>query len=177
MRDPLWHSGHGHEDRHQRADGRAHDQPNEDPLVLDDLAVQQRAHDCQHHADLGQQHARVGGLRRVQGLQAQIKSMEAARYAAASRMSLIVVSAPSAPKHLEHAIGDHKAADHVDGGGSHGDGAQHRADDALLAARRDQRPTREMPEIALVVDISGVCSKGGTRRMTSYPTNPARTRM
>jgi hypothetical protein len=27
-------------------------------------------------------------------------------------------------------------------------------------------PTSEMPEIALVADISGVCSRGGTRVMT-----------
>ena len=27
-------------------------------------------------------------------------------------------------------------------------------------------PTREMPEIALVADMSGVCSRGGTRVMT-----------
>src|SRR4029079_7140563 len=35
-------------------------------------------------------------------------------------------------------------------------------------------PTSEMPEMALVADMSGVCSSGGTRVMTLKPTNPAR---
>src|SRR5688500_16051649 len=35
-------------------------------------------------------------------------------------------------------------------------------------------PTSEIPEMALVADISGVCSSGGTRVITKYPTNPAR---
>src|SRR5579863_5931081 len=38
-------------------------------------------------------------------------------------------------------------------------------------------PTREMPEMALVVDMSGVCSRGGTLRITSNPRNPARARI
>ena len=35
-------------------------------------------------------------------------------------------------------------------------------------------PTSEIPEIALVADMSGVCSSGGTRVMTWYPTTAAR---
>ena len=34
-------------------------------------------------------------------------------------------------------------------------------------------PTSEMPEIAFVSDISGVCRSGGTRRITSNPRNVA----
>ncbi len=34
-----------------------------------------------------------------------------------------------------------------------------------------------MPWIALVPDISGVCSVFGTLEMTAKPTNPARTRI
>src|SRR5687768_7446671 len=36
-------------------------------------------------------------------------------------------------------------------------------------------PTSEMPEIALVADINGVCSSGGTRAITRNPTNAAST--
>jgi aryl-alcohol dehydrogenase-like predicted oxidoreductase len=36
-------------------------------------------------------------------------------------------------------------------------------------------PTSEMPEIAFVADMSGVCNSGGTRAMTRIPTKPART--
>jgi hypothetical protein len=35
-------------------------------------------------------------------------------------------------------------------------------------------PTREIPEIALVADMSGVWRSGGTRVMTWYPTIAAR---
>ena len=38
-------------------------------------------------------------------------------------------------------------------------------------------PTSEMPEIAFVADISGVCSSGGTRVITMKPTKPASTKM
>ena len=37
-------------------------------------------------------------------------------------------------------------------------------------------PTSEMPEIAFVAAMSGVCSSGGTREMTMYPTNAASTK-
>ena len=38
-------------------------------------------------------------------------------------------------------------------------------------------PTRTMPWIALVADISGVCSMAGTFPMTSMPTSSARMKM
>jgi len=34
-------------------------------------------------------------------------------------------------------------------------------------------PTSEMPEIAFVADINGVCKSGGTREITWYPRNAA----
>src|SRR5205823_4793033 len=45
---------------------------------------------------------------------------------------------------------------------------------AAPAAMSD--PTSEIPEIALVAAISGVCSSGGTRVITMYPVNAARTK-
>ena len=38
-------------------------------------------------------------------------------------------------------------------------------------------PISEMPEIALVADISGVCKSGGTREMMWKPRKPARMKM
>jgi hypothetical protein len=35
-------------------------------------------------------------------------------------------------------------------------------------------PTRDIPEIALVADMSGVCNRGGTREITWYPRKAAR---
>src|SRR5512132_197010 len=38
-------------------------------------------------------------------------------------------------------------------------------------------PTTVMPEVAFAPDMSGVCSVGGTRPMSSAPRNVARTKM
>jgi NAD(P) transhydrogenase subunit alpha len=38
-------------------------------------------------------------------------------------------------------------------------------------------PTSEMPEMAFVADMSGVCSSGGTLVITMKPTNAASTKM
>ena len=37
-------------------------------------------------------------------------------------------------------------------------------------------PTSEMPEIAFVAAINGVCSSGGTFEITMYPVNAASTK-
>ena len=77
-------------------------------------------------------------------------------------------------EHLEHAVGDQEAADDVGRGGDHGEGRRGRVlsvsccPPAMMIA-----PTTAIAEIALVSDISGVCSSGDTRRMTSRPRNVA----
>ena len=38
-------------------------------------------------------------------------------------------------------------------------------------------PTSEIPEIALVAAMSGVCNSGGTREITMKPVNAARMKM
>src|SRR5258708_25069633 len=45
---------------------------------------------------------------------------------------------------------------------------------SCLAPAMTNEPISEMPEIALVADISGVCSSGGTREINWYPRNAAR---
>ena len=54
------------------------------------------------------------------------------------------------------------------GGGGDGDEAEdvREAADMPLAPASTSEPMSEMPEMALVADISGVCSSGGTRLMT-----------
>ena len=70
-------------------------------------------------------------------------------------------------EHLQHAVGDHEAADHVDRGGGDRDEAQDRAERARgRPPAATSEPTSEMPEMALVADISGVCSRAGTLVMT-----------
>src|SRR5439155_9894804 len=48
---------------------------------------------------------------------------------------------------------------------------------SCISPATTREPISEMPEMALVADISGVCSRGGTREMTWYPRNPARMNM
>ena len=43
------------------------------------------------------------------------------------------------PEHLQHAVGDHEAADHVDGRAGDGDAAEDRAELIEITARGDQR--------------------------------------
>ena len=77
-------------------------------------------------------------------------------------------------EHLEHAVGDEVAADDVGGGRNDGDEAEHArqrgADPSPLIRIA---PTTEMAEMALVSDISGVCSSGETLRMSSKPRKAA----
>ena len=69
-------------------------------------------------------------------------------------------------EHLQHAISDHESTDHVRRGANDRDETEDRADLVVLAPAVTIEPTSEMPEIALVADIKGVCSNGGTREIT-----------
>ena len=83
-----------------------------------------------------------------------------------------------AAEHLQHAFGDHKAADDVDRSRSVTAISGERPCAMPLTAdarRRAIAPTSTMPWIALVPDISGVCSIVGTFEITSKPTKTART--
>src|SRR5262245_54701383 len=48
---------------------------------------------------------------------------------------------------------------------------------SCISPTTTREPISEMPEMALVADISGVCSRGGTREMTWMPRKPARRKM
>ena len=80
-------------------------------------------------------------------------------------------------EHLEHAVGDEEAADDVDR-------RRRRRRRTRAPSRGPSRPsprsasppTRTMPWIAFVPDISGVCSIVGTFEMISMPMKTARTK-
>ena len=126
---------------------------------------------------------RPGGFRRTQALQPQDEqdARPPGRGPAASGFGSSASCGvfPSQLEHPQHAVGDHEPADHVDRRRGDGDEAQHVAQqcpDSLLPGVTSE-PTSEMPEMALVADISGVCNSGETPPMTSKPTKPASTRM
>jgi hypothetical protein len=79
-------------------------------------------------------------------------------------------SLPGLPllEHLEHPVRDEEPADDVGRGRKHRDRAEKRAERRLLLPRE---------EIALVSDMSGVCSSRDTRRITSSPMKVASIRM
>src|SRR5712691_6809362 len=78
---------------------------------------------------------------RVSDLRPRMKRMEAAwiRYSVmpgrvrrSSARRARLVDLVRAPEHLQHAVGDDEAAHDVDGGGGDGDGAQQRAQRAVV---------------------------------------------
>ncbi len=67
-RGPLRDGGHLHHAQRD-ADARAQHERDDDPLVIDDAVMQQRAADGQHHADFAGQNAVAGGGGRTHPLQ------------------------------------------------------------------------------------------------------------
>ena len=78
-RDSLGHLGHRDPDRDRGADDRADDEPGDDPLVADDLVVEERRDDGDEHADLAEDDAAARVLGRAQPLQARMKQTDAMR--------------------------------------------------------------------------------------------------
>ena len=66
-------------------------------------------------------------------------------------------------EHLQHPVGDPVAADDVRAGENHGDEGEPPLSGLSAVAPSAIAPTRTMPWIEFVPDISGVCSVAGTR--------------
>jgi hypothetical protein len=88
------------------------------------------------------------------------------------RASLILAASASArlrfllPEHLQHALGDQEAAEHVDGGQRHRDVPATWPTGPSVRPAASMAPTMMIAEIALVTAISGVCSAGVTVQTT-----------
>ena len=82
-------------------------------------------------------------------------------------------------EHLEHPVGDEEAADDVDRPERDRDDEQQlvRASPSPARPSSSRPPRTTIPWIALVPDISGVCSVFGTFEITAKPTKPASTRI
>src|SRR5207248_11052658 len=151
-------------DRHRSSDGRADDEADRDPAVIDDLVVDQRADDGEEHADLGEEHSAARGLRMAQApepedeedrrgeveklqhvpLHGYLPARNIFRIRSVMRNppTTLMVEATTARKPSRVLTLSYPAP----------------------ATTRD--PTSEMPEMALVADMSGVCSSGETREIT-----------
>ena len=77
-------------------------------------------------------------------------------------------------EHFQHAVGDQESADDVAGGCDDRDGAENRRQPcSCVRPTRMIAPTTAIASSALVSDISGVCSSGETRLITSNPMKAA----
>src|SRR5262245_9261964 len=173
---PLGHVGHGHEYREGQTHGRSHHEADEDPLVGDDVVVHQRPDNRQGHADLAQQHAPAGGDGMAQPLEREdegdgrreIRRLDEvglhAYFSGCRRLNILsirsVITNPPTTLAIEQATAM----------------VPRIVERALFSAPAMMiEPTKEMAEMALVSDMSGVCSSGLTRRITSKPTKVAST--
>jgi hypothetical protein len=81
-------------------------------------------------------------------------------------IGLALLGAHIAAEHLQHAVGDEESADDVRCRAHDRDESEDRGDAIVRRARAISEPTSEMPEIAFVAAINGVCSSAGTREIT-----------
>src|SRR5215470_11814833 len=166
----LGHVSHGHEYREGQTHGRAHHEADEDPLVGDDVVVHKRTNNRQRHADLAHQHALAGGDGMAQPLEREDEGdgrrqiRRHAYFSSCRRLNILsirsVITNPPTTLAMEQATAM----------------VPRIVESSLFAApAMMMEPTKEMAEMALVSDISGVCSSGLTRRITSKPTKVAST--
>ena len=132
-RGPLGHGGHRNPDGHPRADDRADGKAGDDPDPRNDVRAHQRADDGGEHAAFGQEHAAprsVGMRHSLQREDEEDGSDQVGGFHEVGGQGHLATSFPLASfrlalaEHLQHAVGDAKAADHVDSGGGDGDEAE-----------------------------------------------------
>src|ERR1019366_7568552 len=175
QRGPLRDGGHMHHAQ-RHADNRAEHQRDRDPSVINKPGIQQRAHNCQQHAELAGPHTVPRGGRTAHELQRkneqrrrnQIREFDEVlamqHYGFCGLLDLNIFSMRSVirnppttllvaatiaivPRTVESVV---------------------LCSPAMMIA-----PTTAIASRAFVKDISGVCSKGVMRRITSNPINAA----
>ena len=178
QRGPLRHGRHLHHAEGD-ADGGADDQRDDDPFVLDDLRIEERGADGERRGNFAGQDAAPRGGRRAEPLDRQneedggddvgevdesagcrpglmifsglpVLNMRSMRSVMKKPPTMLLNEAATAmsPRMVESVVSCRPAM--------------------MMAA------TTTMASSALVSDISGVCSSGETRLISSNPTNPAR---
>src|ERR1700739_3469097 len=182
QRGSLRHRGHVHASKRDADDGSEH-QPNCDPLVIHDAVVQQRAGNREQHSQFAGPDAMARRSRRTHPLQRQneqracdqindfdwkLVSSEFVHGFVAGRLDLNIFSMRSVMRNPPTMLLVAATTAIVPRIG----------DRALLCSpTRTLEPTTAMASRAFVSDMSGVCSSGDTRRITSKPINPASIKM
>ena len=105
----MRHLGHLHPDGEEGADGTTDHEACDDGAPVGDVLVDQRDDDGGEHAGCGERVAAAGGTGRAELLQAKDEEDGSAEVEELSPLAFRFLL-----EHLEHAIGDHEAADDVD---------------------------------------------------------------
>ena len=107
-RSPLRDGSHRDSQSHAAPNDRANGEPDSDPSVVDDLGVEERAHNGHQHAECGKEHSPSGVLGRTQALQPQDEQnrrqdveVAQSRHGQTGTRQLCVSSGPPEPMH-EH---------------------------------------------------------------------------
>ena len=176
-RGPLRNGGHGDVAERHADDGAQH-QRDGDPLVVDDALVEERADDGQQHAGFAGEDAAARGGGRAQPLERQdeqrrrndvddfndVLTADEVCHGLGALLALNILSMRSVmmnpPTMLLVAATMAMVPRMV-------------ASWLFCSPARMMAPTTAMASSALVSDISGVCSSGETRRITSNPMNAA----
>ncbi len=145
-RSSLRHGGHRNRDRHPGADDGADGEPGDDPDPGDDVGADERADDGREHAGLGKEHAAARGLRVRHALEREDEedgSDEVSSFHEVGGEGHFVLPrlfGLALVEHLQHAIGDAEAANHVDGGGGDRDESQDVREQRIVRrTRQNQR--------------------------------------
>ena len=181
----LRHRGHPHEARRGDADHRPDGDPGRRSASRCRCRrVEEREEDRDRHPDRGDDVARARGRRRGEPLDPDDQEDAGDEVGEVDRglrereaASLGVVARRLALEHLEHAVGDEEAADDVDRREDDRDEREHLLEVESAEPAMSIAPTRTMPWIAFVPDMSGVCSSVGTREISSKPRKTARTKI
>ena len=118
------------------------------------------------HADDAVDVAAAGGLLIAQATQGQDEQDAGGDIGRWSIDPSVIVQLPLFPEHLQHALGDEKTAEHVDGGDQYGDRRQYPRPGVSRLDTCSRAPMTMMPLMALVTLMSGVCRAGVTFQIT-----------
>src|SRR5438128_7028950 len=169
----------GHLDTAERdADACSQHQGDDDPFVIDNSVVQQRARNGQHHTDLAGPDSAPGSARRAHPFQRQNEERAGDQindfndvlisgeigHGLVGRLDLNILSMRSVIRNPPTTLLVAAITASVPS----------TVENVLLCSPTSTiAPTTAIASSAFVSDMSGVCNNGDTRRITSNPMNPA----
>src|SRR6185312_11672039 len=170
--------GDGHLVSQRHADSCAEEKRYQNPLVVDDVVSDQSAHNRQQHADFAREDAALRGRRGIHPLERknekgrrhqigvlhQVLDHDLAGPFWSSRFLNILSIRSVIRNPLTMLITEVVTAMKP---------STRPSVESPAASVTRIAPTTQMPEMALVIDISGVCKSGETLRMISRPTKVA----